>query len=77
MCSKRSSIACSWVDKRTIHFLSTLQPGNLRPGNSPPTVRRRLADSSQQEVVCPPLLPDYQAYMERLIVEINTYLIIM
>ena len=51
------------MDKRTIYFLSTLHPGNLPPGNSPPTVKRRLADGSQQEVVCPPLLPDYQAYM--------------
>ena len=56
-------LACSWADKRTIYFLSTFHPGNLPPGNSPPTVKRRLADGSQQEVVCPPLLPDYQAYM--------------
>ena len=40
-------LACSWVDKRTIHFLSTLHPGNLPPGNSPPTVKRRLAASKK------------------------------
>ena len=57
------------VDKRTIHVLSTLHPANLPPGKSPPTVKRKLADGSQQEVVCPSLLPDYQAYMRGVDVE--------
>ena len=53
-------LACSWVDKRSLYFLTTMHIGE-RVGN--PTVRRRQADGSQAEVSCPPCLPDYQKHM--------------
>ena len=56
-------LACSWVDKRTSYFLCILHPANLPPGTNPPTVKRKTLDGSQTNVECPPLLPDYQAFM--------------
>ncbi len=53
-------LACSWVDKRTLYFLSTLHVGE-HTGN--PTVRRKQADGSQVDVACPACLPDYQKHM--------------
>ena len=53
-------LACSWVDKRTLYFISTMHVGE-RVHN--PTVRRRQADGSQTDVACPPCLPDYQKHM--------------
>ena len=34
-------LTCSWVDKRTIYFLSTLHPANVPPASYPPTVKRK------------------------------------
>ncbi len=53
-------LACSWVDKRTLFFLSTLHVGE-RTGD--PTVKRKQADGGQVDVACPPCLPDYQKHM--------------
>ncbi len=53
-------LACSWVDKRSLYFLTTMHIGE-RVGN--PLVKRRQADGSQADVPCPPCLPDYQKYM--------------
>ena len=53
-------LACSWIDKRTLYFLSTMHVGE-RVHN--PTVKRRQADGSQTDVECPPCLPDYQKHM--------------
>ena len=50
-------LACLWVDKRSLYFVTTMHIGE-RVGN--PTVKRRQADGSQTDVSCPPCLPDYQ-----------------
>jgi len=44
--------------KRVIHFLTT-----LHAASQDVTVKRRTKDGTQEEVNCPPCLPDYQAYM--------------
>jgi len=51
-------LACVWMDKWVIHFLTTLQAATQDV-----TVKRRTKDGTQEEVNCPPCLPDYQAYM--------------
>jgi len=51
-------LACVWMDKRVIHFLTT-----LHAASQDVTVKRRTKDGTQEEVNCPPCLPDYQAYM--------------
>lgn len=51
-----------WVDRRFIYFLSTLHTA-LPSNGATTTIMRREADGSQVAVQCPPLLPDYQAYM--------------
>ena len=56
-------LATVWVDKRTIYFLSTIHPAESPDGTDPPTVKRRKIDGTQEDVSCPTLLPDYQAYM--------------
>ena len=33
-------------------------------GSAPATVRRRAGDGTQEDVMYPPCLPDYQAYIE-------------
>ncbi len=53
-------LACSWIDKRTLYFLSTMHIGE-RIHN--PTVKRKQADGSLADVACPPCLEDYQTYM--------------
>ena len=52
-------LAAVWIDKRSIYFLSTMHIAEA-PGV---TVKRRKLDRSQDDISCPPLLPDYQAYM--------------
>ena len=52
-------LAAVWIDKRSIYFLSTMHIAEA-PGV---TVKRRKLDGSQDDIGCPPLLPDYQAYM--------------
>ena len=56
-------LACVWIDKRAIYFLSILHPAESPAGVKPPTVKRRKIDGSQEDISCPPLLPDYQSYM--------------
>ena len=55
-------VACSWVDKRSIYFVSTLHIGELASGQKC-EVKRRQQDGTSVDVACPPCLPDYQAYM--------------
>ena len=55
-------LAVFWRDKRYIYFISTIHGAGLCDG-SPVTVLRRQQDGSQIPIVCPPLLPDYQACM--------------
>ena len=51
-------LACVWMDKRIIHFLTTLHAATLDA-----SVKRRTKDGTQEDVRCPPCLPDYQAHM--------------
>ena len=51
-----------WLDKCIIHMLSTMHVAY--PSSAPATVRRRAGDGTQEDVMCPPCLPDYQAYIE-------------
>ena len=53
-------LACVWIDKRVIYFLSTIHMAQVTP---PATVARRRMDGSRVDVTCPPCLPDYQTYM--------------
>ena len=53
-------LATVWVDKRSIYFLSTM---HVAESTEESTVKRRKPDGLQEDVLCPPLLPDYQAYM--------------
>ena len=55
-------LAAFWVDRRFIHFLTTLHTA-LPSSGAVTTIMRREADGSRVEVQCPPLLPDYQTYM--------------
>ena len=55
-------LACAWVDKRSIYFLTTLHVAKP-PSGIPCTVGRRQVDGSLEDVVCPPCLPDYQTFM--------------
>ena len=52
-------LAAVWVDKRSIYFLSTMHIAEA----SGVTVKRRKIDGTQDDISCPPLLTDYQAYM--------------
>ena len=65
-CDHRSSeplLAAFWVGRQFIHFLTTLHTA-LPSSGAVTTIMRREADGSRVvEVQCPPLLPDYQAYM--------------
>jgi len=54
-------LASVWMDKRILHLLSTMHVAY--PSSAPATVRRRAGDGTQEDVMCPPCLPDYQAYM--------------
>ena len=53
-------LATVWKDKRVVYFLSTI---HVARASSLVTVQRREKDGSLRNVECPPLLPDYQAYM--------------
>ena len=55
-------LACAWVDKRAIYFLSTIHVAEP-PSGKPCVVKRTQADGSKKDLVCPPCLPDYQKYM--------------
>lgn len=55
-------LACTWVDKRSIYFLSAMHPAEPPLGTTP-SVKRRKVDGTQEDIACPPLLPDYQKYM--------------
>ena len=46
------------MDKWVIHFLMM-----LHAATQDVVVKRRTKDGTQEEVNCPPRLPDYQAYM--------------
>ena len=48
-----------------VHFLSALHPSKCPVGMEPSTVKRHKLDGTQEEVSCPPLLPDYQKFMRR------------
>ena len=53
--------ACVWKDKRIISFLS-----NMHEATGPATVQRTTVSEgavTREEVTCPPVLPDYQAFM--------------
>ena len=60
--SNGSLLAVIWIDKRSIYFLSTFHRAEAS-GSQQPFVKRRKFDGTQENVVCPPLLPDYQEYM--------------
>ena len=47
-------------DKRIVRFPSTIHVARC---SVPVTVKRRERDGSQNNVECPPLLPDYQEFM--------------
>ena len=56
-------LACVWKDKRIINFLSTMHEAEAA---TPTTILRTTVQGQEvtgEEVTCPPLLPDYQAYM--------------
>ena len=53
-------LACSFVDKRSMYFLSTM---HIREHVRNPTVKRTQADGTQADISCPPCLSDYQKYM--------------
>ena len=52
-------LAAAWYDRRYVYFLSTLHVG----ASCGDTVKRRNPDGTSTNVLCPPLLPDYQQYM--------------
>ncbi len=52
-------LACVWMDKRSIYFLSTMHVAETEP--SPTYGETPKARWYSVEVVCPPVLPDYQA----------------
>ena len=55
-------LAVLWRDNRYIYFVSTLHRAE-GTGEEPVTVKRRQANGSRIDIPCPPLLPDYQAFM--------------
>jgi len=57
-CSLGPPLACVLLDKRFIHFLTM-----LHVATQDITVKQRTKDGTQEDVNCPPCLPDYQAYM--------------
>ena len=56
-------LSAVWVDKQPIYFVSNLHPSKYPVGMEPSTVKRRKLDGTQEDVSCPPLLPDYQKFM--------------
>ena len=53
-------LACVWKDKRIINFLSTMHEAEAA---TPTRTTVQGQEVTREEVTCPPLLPDYQAYM--------------
>ena len=53
-------LAVMCMDKRYIYFVSTLHSAET---GDVTIVRRRQLDGTLVDVECPPLLPDYQAFM--------------
>ena len=53
-------VATSWVDKKTIYFLSTRHAEKC---SFDVYVKRRTSDGSLVDLKCPPCLPDYTAFM--------------
>ena len=53
-------LAAVWYDRRFVYFVSTLHVREQRDA----TVRQENPDGSSVDVPCPPLLPDYQQYMQ-------------
>ena len=54
-------LACAWKDKKIINFLTT-----IHKATPPARVLRTVVSDGQvtrEAVTCPPLLPDYQAFM--------------
>ena len=51
-------LACAWKDKKVIHFLTTKHVAEAET-----SVSRTARDGSQQDISCPPCLPDYQEFM--------------
>ena len=56
--SSRPLLACVWKDKKDVHFLTT-----KHCAVADASVTRTSRDGSQQEISCPPCLPDYQEFM--------------
>ena len=53
-------LAAVWYDRRFVYFVSTLHVGESQGI----TVKRKNPDGSSSDVPCPPLLLDYQQYMQ-------------
>ena len=51
-------MACVWKDKKIINFLSTMHCAEANT-----SVTRTARDGSEEEISCPPCLPDYQEFM--------------
>ena len=54
-------LACVWKDKRIVNYLST-----MHKATGPATVLRTVVSEgrvTREDVMCPPLMPDYQAFM--------------
>ena len=60
-CSSSPLLATVCLDKHIIHMLSTMHVAY--PSSAPATVWRRVGDGTEEDVMYPPCLPDYQAYM--------------
>ena len=56
-------LASVWVDKRSIYFVSTFHSAEAPSSAQQPFVKRRRLDGTQQDIACPPVLPDYQEFM--------------
>ena len=52
-----------WVDKRSIYFVSTFHSAETPSSAQQPFVKRHGLDGTQQDIACPPVLPDYQEFM--------------
>ena len=51
-------MACIWKDKKIINFLSTMHCAEANT-----SITRTARDGSEEEISCPPCLPDYQEFM--------------
>ena len=57
-------LACVWVDKHSMYFLSTIHVAEP-PSGLPCTVKHCQLDGTTKDVISPPCLPDYQSIYER------------